>query len=215
MADSPIITCPECKKKFKGKGNLEGKKIKCPFCAEPFVVPVTMSVQDKIAADKAAVAGGAAPGAPAEQPRKRIVFEDEDDNPNPYGVTELDIAPRCPNCTQKMASPEAFICLNCGYNTLTREIGKTEKSISHTSGEIFSHLLPAFIVVGIIFLLILLHGFYSLVLPGLITGDARWLVHESLRFWLCLIVLGLTWPLGSFAYKRIVVNTSPPEKKIE
>ena len=28
MADSPVITCPECHKKFKGKGNLEGKKIK-------------------------------------------------------------------------------------------------------------------------------------------------------------------------------------------
>ena len=39
MAESPIITCPECRKKFKGKGNLEGKKIKCPQCAKAFVVP--------------------------------------------------------------------------------------------------------------------------------------------------------------------------------
>ena len=38
MADSPIITCPECRKKFKGKPGLEGKKIKCPLCTKPFVV---------------------------------------------------------------------------------------------------------------------------------------------------------------------------------
>ena len=38
MAETSVITCPECTKKFKGKSDLQGKKIKCPFCAKPFVV---------------------------------------------------------------------------------------------------------------------------------------------------------------------------------
>ena len=40
MADSaPAITCPRCQKKFKGKPELYGKRIRCPGCHKPFVVP--------------------------------------------------------------------------------------------------------------------------------------------------------------------------------
>ena len=133
MADSPVITCPECRKKFKGKGNLEGKKIKCPLCAKAFVVPVEKveSTQTKaMDAELRAETPSATPLAFAD--------DDEDTDVNPYGVTELDVAPRCPNCANLMADEKAFICLFCGYNTLTREVGKTEKTIGD---EEASHLL--------------------------------------------------------------------------
>jgi len=38
-AAAPVITCPDCKKRFKGKPELVGKKIKCPGCSKAFVVP--------------------------------------------------------------------------------------------------------------------------------------------------------------------------------
>src|ERR1700687_5495580 len=99
MAESPVITCPECRKKFKGKGNLEGKKIKCPACAKIFVV-----AGEKTAEQVPPAAGGDDAALSAMAPlsaSKPLGFADEEDNdPNPYGVTELDIAPRCPNCAQ-------------------------------------------------------------------------------------------------------------------
>src|SRR2546421_8696495 len=42
MADIPPITCPSCAKKFKSKADLRGKRIRCPFCSESFIVPLDM-----------------------------------------------------------------------------------------------------------------------------------------------------------------------------
>src|SRR5262245_54886849 len=125
MEAAAIITCPECTKRFKGKASLAGKKIKCPFCKEAFVVPK----------DIASSATGVTAMAPAKEERKPIRFDDEDDNPDPYAVTALDIAPRCPNCANLMADEKAFICLYCGYNTLTRTWGKTEKVVGFVPGD--------------------------------------------------------------------------------
>src|SRR5262245_44499307 len=122
---SPVITCPECQKQFKGKGDLQGKKIRCPFCREPFTVPV---VEEERPAAKPAAKKPAAKAAAKSASAKQMAGDD-DDNPNPYGITQLDIAPRCPNCANEMESEEAVICLYCGYNTLTRTWGKTDKVI--------------------------------------------------------------------------------------
>src|SRR5271165_804054 len=112
MADSPIITCPECRKKFKGKENLVGKRIKCPLCATPFVVP---GEKNEDATKPAAVA--AENSAPAAESKPPLAFANDDDEekdqPKSYGVTELDIAPRCPNCANLMENEKAFICLFC------------------------------------------------------------------------------------------------------
>ncbi len=196
MAESSIIACPECSKKFKGKGNLEGKKIKCPYCDKAFVVP-------------------ARPGAPVAAPPPRA-DDDEDGDPNPYGLTYLDIAPRCPNCANKMESEDAFICLFCGYNTLTRELGKTEKIIGLTAGEKFIHVLPGLAAVLAIVLLIIWQVYYSLLLPQILSeGWANFFGHESLKMWHTLITLAILWPLGFFAYKRLIVHPLPKEQKID
>jgi DNA-directed RNA polymerase subunit RPC12/RpoP len=208
MAESPVITCPECRKKFRGKGNLEGKKIKCPFCAKPFVVP----------AGKKAEAAGLAPAAlPAAPPPPAVTFADDDeDNPNPYGVTELDLAPRCPHCAREMEDEKAFICLHCGYNTLTREVGQTEKLMSHTGQERFMHLLPGIASALVAFGFICGMTYFSVVLPEDVAKSSRsvrLLDHESLRMWFTIIALGLIWGCGTFAYKRLIVEPTPPKKK--
>ena len=45
---------------------------------------------------------------------------------------------RCPHCTKEL-EPGAIICLWCGYNTQTRVLGQTTKTVEKTGGE---HFLP-------------------------------------------------------------------------
>jgi hypothetical protein len=208
MAESPIITCPECHKKFKGKPGLEGKKIKCPLCAKPFVV----------AGEKTEEAIKMAPAPEPIKSAHTLGFADDEaeDDQNPYGMTYIDIAPRCPNCAQLMADEEAFICLFCGYNTLTREVGKTEKTFSHTAGERFHHLFPGLAVALVAFGFIVGLTYYCVVLPGVV-ANVRWAAmifdSESLRMWFTIIGLSLIWGCGMYCYKRLIVNPTPAVKK--
>src|SRR5437763_9806537 len=93
MAEHPIITCPECDKKFRTKADVRGKRIKCPFCAELFLVPSAEEEPNTAIQRRDGTPGG--------------VGEEAEENDNPYGVTELDLAPRCPNCAEEMESAEA------------------------------------------------------------------------------------------------------------
>ncbi|MCI0380617.1 MAG: hypothetical protein L0215_23780 [Gemmataceae bacterium] len=184
-----IITCPNCSEKFKGKGQLVGKRIKCPFCTQPFVVPGAA----KKAAGKAAL---------------------DDDDPNPYGITHLDIRPRCPHCANLMADEDAFICLHCGYNTLTRELGQTKKLVALSGSEQLGHLVPGFIWAGVVVLLLIGVMFYCLKLQYMLPEKwANIFGHESLKMWFTLIALGLSWGLGYLAVKRLVLEPRPEEKK--
>src|SRR5689334_11651000 len=38
MAATSIITCPKCTKKFKGREELIGRKVRCPSCGHGFIV---------------------------------------------------------------------------------------------------------------------------------------------------------------------------------
>jgi len=216
MAASAIITCPECKKKFKGKDDLQGKKIRCPFCKEPFVVEVD---------EEATIppgAGAKSAKKPAEKtPPKPVPAaggDDDDDEfgqgSNPYGITKLDLAPRCPNCANEMESEEAVVCLFCGYNTLSRTWGKTKKVIELTFRDYFMHLLPGLLAVLGVLLFIAGTIYYCLVLPNM--KKWGWLEmitdHESTRLWIASLILFICWGLGYFAFNRIVLNTKPPDK---
>ena len=116
-----------------------------------------------------------------------------------------------------MEDEKAFICLHCGYNTLTREMGKTVKTISHTMGERFAHLMPGIAAALTAFGFIAGLTYYCVVLPDVVYGIKPWnlLDAESLRMWLTIIALGLIWGCGLFAYKRLIVNPTPEEKKKE
>jgi hypothetical protein len=185
MADNTVINCPECKKKFKGKGDLEGKKIKCPFCAKAFVVPSKNA--------------GAATMATAD-----------DDDETGYGVTALDLQARCPHCAKPMESDTAIICLFCGYNTVTRELGKTEKVIGLKFSDVFWYQFPGMLAAFGCFLLLLGMLFFNLVMPSI---GPEFLNHESMRLWICSIFLGGTWAMGTFAFSRLVLHPFPEEER--
>jgi len=204
MPAPAFITCPTCQKRFKGKPELGGKKIKCPLCAEPFVVPNETAAKPPTKAAKTSPA--AAPAAPSSGK-----VEPASDNAA-YGITSLDDTPRCPNCAKEMLDEKAVICIHCGYNTLTRVHGQTKKLVAVTKGEHFMYLMPALSAAGVFIVIIVTLIFYDTVLTAELEGSKMtWIVHESLRMWGTIILLALLWGIGSFSFKTLVLQPKPPD----
>ncbi len=236
MAATSVITCPECAKKFKGREGLEGKKVRCPGCGHPFIVQ-TMA-EDKVDSDEDAAPAKApakevvkakakakakapapartapAPAAAAAPPRRSALDEELDQDGNPYGVSTPDLRPRCPNCAEELRSSSDLICLHCGYNTQTRSLGKTRKTLAHTGGERLKWLLPGLGCALGMFIVFAANLYYCVALPTALDPNSwlQFLNHESLRLWIASISLALIWGLGYFAQKRLLLEPTPPEK---
>jgi hypothetical protein len=217
MAGGVVVTCPECEKKFKPKSDVSGKKIKCPFCTHLFVVPVA---NEAIEEDKAKPgANKSGKGKPAEAKAAPVVeaapASDMDGDVDPYGIKNVDLVPRCPNCTQEMGAHE-IICLACGYNTMTRQWGKTEKTIGITAKRHILYLLPAmgsavFTFFAIIGLLI----FYAVV-PYWVAGTWMELLDsEAVRMWTTLIFVGIFWMAGMYCFKKFIDKPKPDEIEMD
>jgi predicted Zn finger-like uncharacterized protein len=205
MAVSMVISCPECKKKFKGKEGLEGKTVRCPSCKHSFVVK-------GIAEEAAAPSKKAAPA--AGEKKTKVEWTEEDENSNPYGVTDLDITPRCPHCANPLESEKAVICLYCGYNTHTRESGGVKKTFANTGQEHFLWLLPGLLCALAILIFINALIYLCLYVPELLDRDS-WVImfdHESIRLWSVVFSLFIMWGMGFFAFRRLILHPLPPEK---
>ena len=228
MAVTTLIACPACEKQFKGRPELLGKKVRCPACKHAFVVEALATGAEAAGAEPPARAGKVGAGAKTKPPPRRgaakpaapqpapVVEDDEDEygDAKAYGATDLDLAPRCPHCANEMESADAVVCLYCGYNTETREIGRTKKVFQTTAGEQFLWLLPGLgSALGVV-LLAVFCLFFCLELPELVKDRwMRFLDHESMRMWATMIGLIIMWGVGYFAYKRLILQPKPPEKK--
>ena len=154
MASSITVTCPECEKQLKASSEVLGKKIRCKACGATFV--------GRAAKEAAAARRQEArrqEGRQARRPEGRRPqgppSADDDDDMKAYGVTHEYIGRRCPNCTEPM-DDEQVVCLECGYNTSTRERVRRVKINDTTGGDIFWWLLPGILcVIAIITLLTL------------------------------------------------------------
>jgi DNA-directed RNA polymerase subunit RPC12/RpoP len=242
MAATSVITCPECHKKFKGRQEFLGKRVRCPNCSHSFIVqklvedkvdsaarpareavtaPQPGSLPDDIIplAPLSPSTPEAASAAAGEQPRpaKSALDEELEADANPYGVHTLDLAPRCPNCANEMESAEALICLHCGYNTQTRRTPETKKTIEHTSQERFMWLLPGLACALGVFLLFVAHLINCFAVPGMVNQE-NWTVmfdSEALRLWIGIMVIGVMWGIGYFAHRRLIFHPNPPEKEMD
>jgi DNA-directed RNA polymerase subunit RPC12/RpoP len=226
MAGGIVITCPECQKKFKPKADVQGKKIKCPFCAHPFVVPAakgakTAPAKNGKAKPAPAKNGKAKPdakpaAAAAAAAGKSQAEQDLETDENPYGVKNVDLVPRCPNCTEEMENEHAVICLNCGYNTLTREWGRTEKTLGITFERQLTYMLPAlgaaafavFTIIGLVY--------SSTVAPYDVAGTMMsFSDHESIRMWSTVFWLFVVWTAGMFCFKKFIEKPKPDEISLD
>lgn len=201
MAAAPhTIACPACKKRFKGKPELVGKRIKCPACAEPFVVP----------ADEAAPVPAKVEKSPAPIAMTPMVEEAT------YGLEQYDESPKCPNCAQPMLDKEAIVCVYCGYNTLTRVYGKTKKLVQLTRAEHLKYLTPAIVAATIFFLILICLFVLNLIVPPMVENTkADWVASEALRMWTTMLMVALLWALAVFTFKRMVMAPRPPDVEKE
>jgi hypothetical protein len=200
MPAPAVITCPACKKRFKGKPELGGKKIKCPKCAEPFVVPNEDAApkREKVAASKAS---------------NEITF-DAPVNEDAYGVGKVDLWPRCPHCAQEMETKDAVICLNCGFNTMTRQLGQTIKLQGLTRTEHFLYLFSSLMLVALFIAIVILLVYYDVLMTQRLASLkwASWVTHESLRFWTTIVILALLWTIGKFAFDTLALQPVPSQE---
>jgi DNA-directed RNA polymerase subunit RPC12/RpoP len=220
------VTCPECEKKFKPKADVQGKKIKCPFCTHPFVVPAAKGTKpDKPDKDKKAKAApaksdkakpDAKPAPTAAEAAKSKLEQELETDENPYGVKNVDLVPRCPNCTAEMENEHAVICLSCGYNTMTREWGKTEKTIGITFERQLMYMLPALGAAAFTFCTIIFLLYYSTVSPYDVDKTMMaFSDHESMRMWTTVIFLFWVWGAGMFCFKKFIEKPKPDEIKLD
>jgi DNA-directed RNA polymerase subunit RPC12/RpoP len=214
-----IITCPECDKKFKGREDARGKKMRCPACSTVFVVEEVKIDEGARAptAKAAATKAAAPPPMPAPPPPPKPFDDDEEEGSNPYGVGHLDLSPRCPNCANEMESQDAIICLYCGYNTQTRTLGQTKKVIGHTHVDRLGWLMPGIACAAGIFVLAMLDVTFVFGLPAVTHGSAfwSWFTNEPSKLWVTLIMLAAMWAMGRFAYKRLLLEPTPPEEELD
>ncbi len=214
MADL-VVTCPECEKKFRPKTDVRGKKIKCPFCKAPFTVPAGKANKANPDEAEAKQEGDPNPEGAAAAPAGPAPYDEFDDNPDPYGIKHVDMVPRCPNCTTEMGEHD-IICLACGYNTLTRQWGKTEKTMGVTFGRHLLYLLPALGSAAFVFFAIIFLLYYDTVAPYDLAGTwLFWLDAESMRMWTTVIVLSWVFGAGIFCFKKFIDKPKPDEIVVE
>jgi DNA-directed RNA polymerase subunit RPC12/RpoP len=212
MATSKIV-CPQCQKTFKGKDDLEGKRIRCPGCGASFVVPTAGTEEDVAAA--LMMAGDAA----AALQKKPPVDDDDVADANPYGVTTIPLGARCPNCANPMESEDAVICLYCGYNVQTRKVGQTKKVLATTGGDWAARVTPGIAcVVGILLLALnQIIWIFWLDVQARGTDSFIWNIgtSEAWRWWMTCVILGMIWGMGQFAFKRLIVEPTPAEIELD
>ncbi len=95
-----VVQCGACQKQFQAGDHLAGKKVKCPGCQTPLIIP----------------AGQAAPQQP-QAPAAPNPFNDllADEIPDRPGGTPGVADTRCPGCGA-IVNPEAILCVDCGYD---------------------------------------------------------------------------------------------------
>jgi DNA-directed RNA polymerase subunit RPC12/RpoP len=245
MASVIQIACPNCQKAFNAPTTVLGKKIKCKDCSHVFVA-TDPDDENKPAKGKPAVKPSKPGGTTTkikkekEEPKKEekkeepkpastYKFEDDDDSatPSPLGVIDEGFEiPRCPHCAKELDPPDAKVCLNCGFNTLTRVRAESKKVWAPDTNDWITHLAPGVIAL-IICIIILVIDIVSWV------NMRDWMTDSFLQkddedingvkgFWVkpgafitFVIVLGVM-PFAAaakFAYRRLAVEYQPQEKE--
>ncbi|HEX3150482.1 MAG TPA: hypothetical protein VHR66_20555 [Gemmataceae bacterium] len=171
------------------------------------------------------------PAAPADIARvsyREGMDDDDEDGPKQYSLEKTnDTLPRCPFCAMEMEAVDARICLHCGYNTRTRQRPIVKHVYQHTAGELFLHWLPG--ILCILTMIGLLVWYIIFWMNIEVWMEDSWFEDEKgppvtylgglgpgfLRLYLFLLSAALYVPLFRIAWKRLVKQNKPQERKIK
>jgi predicted Zn finger-like uncharacterized protein len=171
-------------------------------------------------ADPDAAASAAPPKSKEPPPDKSVSAPGKAVDPvdaNPYGMTYEDLSTRCPQCAAKMESDDAIICLKCGYNLETRQMGKVVKAIAHTPFEILLWWMPGILCTATAAGLTAFVAYLWTKAPGVAEQNPDSTLHWILgafpmRLWGGVVCAFIIWRTIKFGFNRLVRNTWPPEK---
>lgn len=216
MAATILIACPECEKTIKAPANVLGKKVRCKSCQATFVAKQSKGKEPS--GNPSQPSSGKAAKKPSSKPTTkkpaRMALDDDDDDPNPYGMIDMSFVPRCPECANEMEEG-AIICLTCGYNTQTRERYKFRKVHYLTFGQHFKWLLPGIACVLAVMAVIGFNTWYLLKIDDYIGEEDPWYLYMwrsgGIKLWVVLPSLFAIWFAGKFAVKRLILHPKPPE----
>jgi hypothetical protein len=223
MAATVTISCPDCGKQLKAPADVLGKKIRCKGCstvfkAEEDVEEVEDAAEDVDEVEEAKPKKGAAKKGEKkkEEPKKEgAKKKPTDGDDNPYGLTNLEEGNRCPHCAAEMLSEDAVICVECGYNTQTREQGRTKMVVEPTGMDVFLWLLPGILNVLLCIIIIAWIIIHWCFLAGWVDDPEVWywyaILHLSCRIWTTVALLFALAGAGFYAFKRLILNNEPPE----
>jgi DNA-directed RNA polymerase subunit RPC12/RpoP len=212
MAARILIICPECGKQVKAPEKVLGKKVRCKYCRASFVASDSGGKTPPSKSAKPTGKGAKSPADKKTNKPARLRLDDEEDDPNPYILQDVSLAPRCPDCANEVEEGQV-ICLHCGYNLRTREKAKTRKIYDQTFKDYFFWLLPGIACALAVFTLIGFNAWYLAKIDDLVSDDwysAMW-SHRGIKTWVVIMSLGLIWLAGRFAVKRLIFHPRPPE----
>lgn len=187
------IVCPSCNHASKAPAELKGKKIRCKQCKNVFVA-------------------GSASGPPAHIVRPQ--HADAEIDRNPYGVTDTNLAARCPFCAMAMDPPDARICLHCGYDLQKRRRVDSRKTYETTFLDyLVWHLSTFGCFVGILVVIgICVYSGFQM----RSWNDGSWFEEYvpdgCYTTWIAIMGLALIWVQARFIFKKLVYHIHPPEK---
>jgi DNA-directed RNA polymerase subunit RPC12/RpoP len=202
MAETITIICPTCEKPIKAPESVVGKKIRCKGCGETFTAKAPKE-----------------PRPPKEKPGKKsdaikAAGDEDEEGAGAYGLTEEYLGARCPECAEAMGDDDV-ICLNCGYNTITRLRARPKKVRETTGGDVFLWLLPGILcAIAALFLLTWLTG--NVIFRATRTDLAQYdkmvvNVADCCLLWFSIFQIWLIYKSTRFAIKRLIQNPTPPE----
>lgn len=216
MATPILIVCPKCGKRVKAPQNVLGKKVRCKFCQAAFVASTGGAKTQPAKPEKPSKGKGAAksPADKGTNKPSRLRLDDEDEDPNPYILQDMSLAPRCPDCANEIDEGQV-ICLYCGYNLRTRERAKTRKIYDQTFKDYFWWLLPGIACALAVFSLIGFNAWYLTKFNDLIDDNSAWYLYvwsiSGIKLWVVIMSIGGVWYAGKFAVKRLILHPRPPE----
>jgi predicted Zn finger-like uncharacterized protein len=201
-----ITSCPECKKQIKVPAEVAGKKIKCKACGTIFVATSTAVHPERQVKPK--------------EPGTYKVEDDDEGDGRPYGVTDIDLAPRCPHCANELEEEDQVICLHCGYNTVTREIGKTRRIKDTTGMEWFWWLLPGILCALLFF--ICGAELINIVAGYIMFGEANKAEMDPMArpcynccvLWESVFCIWIMYLTAKYSIKRLILHPKPPEHEL-